>query len=496
MLDVKDPANAVLVQRLGTVLGRLPESVSTEGSFMTVLSGTSRRSFLSISSAATGSIALAGAFSAFLGRTSAGESRPDIGYGELRPVRDQSTGLPLLKLPEGFTYRSFGWTGDPLTSGQKTPAAHDGMAVIDVDKEGLLTLCRNHELSGNTPTFANSQLTYDQQAPGGCVNLVFDGHRGEWKSAVPTLSGTVKNCAGGPTPWNTWLTCEEDVSGPGTIDDGTRLDYGREHGWIFEVGIDGGNPQPIRDMGRFVHEALAVDPDTGYVYETEDRSQAGLYRFRPNQPGDLHQGGRLEMLRVNGAPDLRKNVDPDREYECSWVPIHDPHRGHAPGTTNEQGVFHQGKSLGGTTFARLEGCWYGNGQIYFDATSGGDAQCGQIWTFDPAQSKLKLLFESPSSEVLDSPDNLAVSPRGGVILCEDGDFIPQRMHGLTNDGILFPFAANNVILKGQRNGLEGDFRGSEWAGATFSPDGKWLFANVQNPGFTVAITGPWSDRGL
>ena len=463
---------------------------------MTENNSVSRRGFFSISSAAAGSVALAGTFRAFMGRTAFGEPRSSIGYGPLRPVRDQTTGLPLLKLPEGFSYSSYGWTGDSLSSGGRTPAAHDGMGVIKADLDGLLTLCRNHELSGNVQSFADSELTYDQQAPGGCINLTFDGVKGEWKSAVSVLGGTVKNCAGGPTPWNTWLTCEEDVSGPGTVENGRQLNYGKDHGWIFEVGDDGGDPRPIRDMGRFVHEAVAVDPDTGLVYETEDRMQAGFYRFRPVVPGDLHQGGQLEMLKVVGREDLRKDVDPDRDYDCSWVTIEDPHRGHSPGTNDEQGVYHQGRALGGTTFARLEGCWYGNGLIYFDATSGGNAGRGQIWAYDPNRSTLRLLFESPSREVLDAPDNLAVSPRGGIILCEDGDCIPQRMHGLTPEGRLFSFAANNMVLKGEQNEFTGDFRGSEWAGATFSPDGNWLFANIQNPGLTVAITGPWADQGL
>ena len=253
---------------------------------------------------------------------------------------------------------------------------------------------------------------------------------------------------------------------------------------------------PLKDMGCFKHEALAVDPQSGIVYETEDQTTAGFYRFTPNKPGELSQGGTLEMLKVPGSPDLSRGVDPNREYDCEWVLIDDPHRGHHKTEGDELGVFAQGSAKGGTTFARLEGCWYGNEVIYFVSTSGGNSGSGQIWSYDPQANSLKLVFESPSAEVLESPDNLAVSPRGGIVLCEDGDLIPQRVHGLTPDGKLFDFAANNVQLKGERNGWSGDFRGSEWAGATFSPDGKWLFSNVQNPGFTVAITGPWEDRGL
>ena len=134
--------------------------------------------------------------------------------------------------------------------------------------------------------------------------------------------------------------------------------------------------------------------------------------------------------------------------------------------------------------------------IYFDATTGGKAEAGQIWAFDPKQQKVKMLFESPGKETLNMPDNLCVNPNGGILICEDGDYgnskYPQRMHILTQDGKLVPFALNDVQMKGEK-GFTGDFRGREWAGATFSPDGKWLFANIQRPGFTIAITGPWSS---
>ena len=151
-------------------------------------------------------------------------------------------------------------------------------------------------------------------------------------------------------------------------------------------------------------------------------------------------------------------------------------------------------------FARLEGCWFGNDLVYFDATSGGAKKAGQIWQFDPAEQKLTLLFESPDKPVLNMPDNLCVTPRGGIVLCEDNDYganeYPQRMFGLSPDGELRLFAENNVILNGEKNRFSGDFRTKEWAGATFSPDGEWLFVNIQTPGITFAITGPWDGTLL
>lgn len=462
---------------------------------MTAHLASTRRTFLGTSAAALGAFALGGSFSALSRRAAAAPTSLVIpGYGPLRPVPDQTTGLELIQLPEGFRYLSFGWTGDPMDDGAPTPAAHDGMAVLSTTADGLLVLCRNHELDGDDAAFGSSSLTYDAHAGGGCTNLTFDPRAGKWLGARPALAGTLRNCAGGPTPWGTWLTCEETVVGPGEALKDRPARYEQTHGWIFETPADGSAPaRPLEAMGRFIHEAVAVDPETGYVYETEDRGEAGLYRFIPTEPGNLAAGGRLQMLKVPGRLDLRRGCRAGETLDVQWVDIADPTRRHTPELHDAAGVFNQGKTQGATTFARLEGCWWGNGRVYFDATSGGDQGLGQIWQLDPRNQRLELVFESPSAAVLDSPDNLAVSPRGGIALCEDGKANPMRLQGLTPEGQLFPFAANHCLLRGERNGLRGDFRGTEWAGVTFSPDGQWLFANLQNPGITLAITGPWGE---
>ena len=120
---------------------------------------------------------------------------------------------------------------------------------------------------------------------------------------------------------------------------------------------------------------------------------------------------------------------------------------------------------------------------------------GQVWEYDPTGERVRLIFESPGIDVLDMPDNICVSPRGGLLLCEDGQS-NCFVRGLTVDGTIFPFVRNNIVLAGEKNGFEGDFRTREFAGATFSPDGRWLFLNAQSPGITFAVTGPWSDGPL
>jgi uncharacterized protein len=441
-----------------------------------------RRSFLRGTAGAAAAIPL----TAFMSRAEAhGWHRPVTpGYGPLVATPDQTTGLPLLHLPEGFTYLSFGWTGDLMSSGLPTPGAHDGMAAFH-SRRHRTRLVRNHERGAGTPF---SSAYYDIQAGGGTTTLEFDTRKGELVSAYDSLSGTLRNCAGGPTPWGSWLTCEETTQFT-TV----------PHGYIFDVPADGfGDPTPLRDMGRFSHEAVAIDPHTGYVYETEDAGgSSGFYRFLPRRRHRLADGGRLYMLKVKGTPDANLGVSypSGTQFKVEWVRIETPDNESA--TMPGNFVWSQGRAEGAATFARLEGCWHGDdGRIYIVSTSGGIGQ-GQIWVYDPHREKITLLFESPGAAVLNAPDNITVSPRGGLVLCEDGGG-EEFVHGLTVEGEIFQFARNNVIIPPEkaRNGISGDFAGSEFAGACYSPDGRWLFVNVQSPGITFAITGPWRWGGL
>jgi hypothetical protein len=403
-------------------------------------------------------------------------------YGPLVEALDETTGLPLLFLPKGFRYLSFGWTGDILANGMPTPGSHDGMAAFR-GRHGRTLLVRNHERGTGVPF---SGAAYDLLAAGGTTTLEFDTRHGELVLAMDSLSGTIRNCAGGATPWDSWLTCEETTAFT-TV----------PHGYVFEVPADDfGNPQPIRDMGRFSHEAVAIDRHTGYVYETEDAGgSSGFYRFVPNHRRRLHDGGRLFMLKVRGVDNANLGAShaPGTTFHVSWVPIETPDNPEP--TMPGNFVWAQGQARGAATFARLEGCWYGHDRrIYVVSTSGGIGQ-GQIWEYNPRRDTISLLFESPGAEVLNAPDNITVSPRGGLVLCEDGSG-EEFVHGLTVNGEIFPFAKNNVQLNGERNGFTGNFTGSEFAGACYSPDGDWLFVNVQSPGITFAITGPWRTGAL
>jgi uncharacterized repeat protein (TIGR03803 family) len=406
-------------------------------------------------------------------------------YGPVRPTIDETTGLPLLRLPEGFRYASFSWTGDPMADGIRCPSLHDGMGVIDAGTSGRIVLVRNHEgLVGRSFAGRRPLITYADGVAGGTTNLTFDTREGRWLEARASLAGTMRNCAGGVTPWGTWISGEETTA--------------HGHGWCFEVGVLGGDPTPLAGMGRFSHEAVMVDPATGWVYETEDDDAAGFYRFVPHVRRTLKEGGTLSMLRVKGKPnlDLGRPIPVGTVLDVEWVRIDDP----AAARTS---TFAQGAAAGGARFSRLEGCWWGRRTGYFLSTDGGSAGKGQVFEYDPEGETLTVVYDSPAAGQVDNPDNMTVTPRGGLLLCEDfaGDEVRQggtRLVGLTTDGGTFTFAANDLVLGRALNDRvpAGDYRQREWAGVCYSPDGRWLFVNIQTPGVTFAITGPWGRGPL
>lgn len=400
---------------------------------------------------------------------------------ELRAVADETTGAALLRLPPGFSYKSFSWSLDATDDGNVVSGLHDGMGAFPAADRRIVTLVRNHEIT-LAPLLADKPV-YDPTCGGGTTTLTFDTVAGEWVDSRVSLAGTYKNCAGGPTPWGSWLTCEETLADPSTH----RVT--RRHGFVFEVPTDGvGDPRPIRGLGRFEHEAAAVDPGTGTVYLTEDERRAGLYRFVPGGgsigPGALRRPGQLQMLAIDGRADPEDR--PGSAVPVGWVDVDDPE------AIDGRSVFGQGDARGGKSFKRLEGCWFDGGRLYFVSTTGGSAGKGQVWELGVADDRLTLLYESPGRGTLDMPDNLVSMPGLGLLLCEDGGS-PTRLRLLTESGEIVTFAENAVVLEGLR-GFKGDYRGGEWCGVCRA--GDWIFANLQLPGITFAITGPWETLAV
>lgn len=425
--------------------------------------------------------------------------------GPLKPATDQTTGLSLLMLPDGFRYVTFGWAGTMMSDGFPGPVRCDGMGVIN-QQGALTTLVRNHEIRGSSGAMGNPENAWDVTG-GGTTNLVFDTVEEQLKDSFVSLNGTLNNCAGGATPWGTWLSCEEAPYSPDLAHHGIearqlpwRLSGAqRSHGHVFEVDLAGvSTPEPLWDMGQMYHEAAAVDPDTGMIYLTEDQAPAGLYRFAPAIPGNLKAGGTLQMLRVVDVAELIHGVRLFEPMDVDWVNIDEPRRGHNPGTHDGRGVVSQGLLQGATAFRSLEGCCWREGGVYFTSKNSGAAEAGLIFHLDTKASTLQVIYESPGHGGFSGPDNILFSPRGNLVICEDresGNPLGQYLAGLSPHGELYSFCRINPSIRANYAGhnLQNTMARSEWAGVCFSPDGQWMFANVYSPGFTCAITGPWID---
>ncbi len=430
----------------------------------------------------------------------------------------------LLDLPPGFSYVAFSRKGETMDDGLLVPAAHDGMAAFPGPDEDTVILVRNHELDETSGASAFGEKCerlskvpaaslYDAGdgqrilGMGGTTTLVYDLRRRKLLRHHLSLAGTLRNCAGGTTPWGSWLSCEETVV---RSKEGKEGALQNDHGYVFEVPANGQGlapPVPLKAMGRFNHEAAAVDARSGVVYLTEDRGDGLLYRFVPSVKGRLAAGGRLEVLAVIGSKGLATSnrdlqaVSRGKKLEVNWVGLEDT-------SSPKDDLRVQGREKGAAVFARGEGLIAGPEGIYFSCTSGGKNSRGQVFRYVPSPAEgtpgearspgtLELYAEPDDENLLDMPDNITNFPGGGILACEDGPG-ENRLVGLRPDGTTFVLARTTI---------------SELTGVTFAPGRKiraekpprrdreesavaandtTLFVNIQGYGATFAITGPWA----
>ncbi len=417
-----------------------------------------------------------------------------IDYGPLVPDPAK-----VLDLPEGFTYKVISTQGETMEDGLVVPGKPDGMATFP-GENGRIIIVRNHEVVPTDKALGafgtdNNNLNAIPQEDfyefgkgefpglGGTTTLVVNEETLEVEKQFLSLAGTYRNCAGGAMPWGSWVTCEEDVTKAGDLEGNVELD----HGFVFEVPATEkamrAAPKPIKEMGRFNHEAVAYDPNAGIVYLTEDRADGLIYRFIPDKKDDLHAGGKLQALKVKGADkfDTRNwpesegpDIQPNIPLKIEWIDIENVE-------SPEDDLRYQGFEKGAAVFARGEGIWYDEGNFYIACTNGGDLRKGQVFTLTPDPDnvdggEVELFIEPNNVDIMKYCDNLTVAPWGDVMLCED-DTDPY-LRGVTPEGQIFTFA----------HGIK---HKSEFTGVCFSPSGKTMFVNIQHAGLTLAITGPW-----
>jgi secreted PhoX family phosphatase len=418
-------------------------------------------------------------------------------FGPLRPDPAE-----ILDLPTDFQYRIVSRSGDRMSDGLRVPHDHDGMAAFSGDNGRIILIC-NHELGPENadksafdvdamPAFVKEKI-YDAgggRTPGlgGTTTTTYNPTSGKTERQHMSLIGTEYNCAGGATPWESWLSCEETFHNPGR-----GLLYHREksHGYVFEVparatGLT--EAVPIRAMGKFAHEAAAAHPTNGVVYMSEDRHHSLFYRYLPNIPGKLHEGGRLQALAI---------VDQDAFVTNNWsaipgIRINEPLRTHWIDLENvdsdKDDLHERGARLGAATFARGEGLCMGQDFVALTCTIGGRAKLGQVFTYEPSPhegaaqeaenpGQLTLIAEANENSLLRNADNITQSPWGDLFVCEDTSS-HCGIIGIRPDGEQYAVADN-------------PYTDSELAGVCFSPDGNILFVNIQYRGLTLAITGPW-----
>lgn len=387
-----------------------------------------RREFVGAGVGAAATVAFGAAFwkSAFDGGepgASAGRSHR-AAYGQMGAPDEHG-----IRLPEGFTVRRVARGGEVVPGSEyRWHIASDGAATFRTRDGGWIVVSNSEDLQGGA----------------GALRFASDGRI---RDAYRILDGTVQNCAGGPTPWGTWLSCEE-----------------YEEGRVWEcdpTGVEKARPHDA--MGVFKHEAAAVDPRGRRVYLTEDLEDGAFYRFTPRRWPRLDEG-LLELAKV------------DDEGSVEWVEVPDPSARRTP--TRRQ-------VAGTTAFARAEGLWHDSATIYVTTTYD-----SKIQAYDTKRERFEVLYDGFAER--DAPlvqvDNITASRGGELFVCEDIATEEIHMGVMTRDRAVSRFMA----VTGPNHAS------SELTGVAFDPSGSRLYLSSQRAhglkGEVYEVSGPFRGR--
>ena len=351
-----------------------------------------------------------------------------IGWNDIGPLQDPNEFGVMI--PAGMQCRLIAQSGKKLSNSYIWHGSPDGASVFPTDNSGWVYVS-NSELGDND----------------GGVGVIKFNKNGDIEDSYSILENSSRNCSGGVTPWNTWLSCEE-----------------HSKGIVWEtspIKNDTNYPKKREMLGAFRHEGAAIDPKSNFIYMTHDDMDGYFYRFISNEIAgseEYYSKGQLQVARVNS------------DGSVGWIKVPDP-------LAREKSIIEQLPEA--TSFKRGEGIAYFDRKIFFTTTHD-----HRVWVYEIDTNKISLFYDGfentnninplnffkrwrkdSNGYALKSPDQMTVNADGYPLVAEDGD--NMELCFIDKNGFAKPLVR-----------LDGHWL-SEITGPAFSPDGSRLYFSSQ-----------------